>query len=75
MSDSETSNLSDNESDRGVGGSESDQEENRSIKSTAGSDGGNIGERSRSVSRSRSPSRSRSRSPSRWRSRSRSASG
>lgn len=75
MSDSEASNISDNESDRGGGGSESDQEENHSVKSAAGSDAGSVGERSHSASRSRSPSRSRSRSPSRWRSRSQSASG
>ncbi|KAK0085563.1 hypothetical protein PV325_004872 [Microctonus aethiopoides] len=67
MSDSESSNFSDNESERGAPASDSEQEDNRSGKSAAGS------VRSRSPSRSRSRSRSKSRS--RSRSRSRSASG
>lgn len=68
MSDSESSNFSENESEHGAPVSDSEPEDNRSAKSGGGS------VRSRSPM-SRSRSRSRSKSRSRSRSRSRSASG
>ncbi|KAG8038436.1 hypothetical protein G9C98_006132 [Cotesia typhae] len=60
MSDSESSNYSDNESERGSAASGSEPEDNRSARSGRGS--GRSASRSRSRSRSKSRSRSRSRS-------------